>query len=117
MTLAVLRDWRRSLWLWYLAASAFKPGCSWRQGPHQAAQNTRTVFDWRKSTDSESPASVWPDSAGAAVPTRPLGAAWETSGCRVQPASSRRSSSRHAGPFRISLPLWGRAEWGPSKTS
>src|SRR5689334_22965799 len=35
------------------------------------------------------PSTFWPASRGAVVPTRPLGAAWDTSGCRVQPVSRR----------------------------
>src|SRR5438309_2129810 len=83
-------------WPAYLAASVFNPGCSLRQGPHQAAQKTRTVRDALKSTISADPSSVSPESLGAAVPTRPLGAACETSGCRLHPASS--NTRRNQGP-------------------
>src|SRR5713101_2594381 len=75
-------------WLAYLAASAFNPGCSFRQGPHHAAQNTTTVLDALKSTASAAPSRVAPESCGATAPTRAWGAAWETSGCSVHPASS-----------------------------
>src|SRR3989442_14937207 len=44
------------------------------------------------------PSSVSAESAGAAVPTRPLGAAWETSGCRVQPATASRRTNGAARP-------------------
>src|SRR2546423_7240572 len=85
----------------YLAASAFNPGCSLRQGPHHAAQKTRTVLDALKSTDSAGPSSVSPERRGAAVPTRPLGAAWETSGCRLHPASSKIRSNQGPRPSKL----------------
>src|ERR1700730_16703586 len=93
-------------WPAYLAESAFNPGCSFRQGPHQAAQNTRTALDALKSTVSADPSSVWPDSPGAAVPTRPLGAACETSGCRLHPASSKERTSRGQRPGKLVDRAW-----------
>src|SRR5438445_10569617 len=42
------------------------------------------------------PSSVSAESAGAAVPTRPLGAAWETSGWIVQLLSSSAAARRMA---------------------
>src|SRR5438309_8324555 len=88
-------------WPAYLAARAFNPGCSFRQGPHQAAQNTRTALDALKSTVSADPSRVWPESLGAAVPTRPLGAACETSGCRLHPASSTTRTNRGQRPSKL----------------
>src|SRR6202011_3031431 len=88
-------------WPTYLAASAFNPGCSFRQGPHQAAQNTRTVLDALKSTVSAVPSSAWPERLGAAAPTRPLGAACETSGCRLHPASSNNISNQGQRPSKL----------------
>src|SRR5437016_7674697 len=85
----------------YLAASSFNPGCSLRQGPHHAAQKTRTVLDALKSTDSADPSRVSPERRGAAVPTRPLGAACETSGCRLQPASSKIRSNQGPRPSKL----------------
>src|SRR3984893_16261599 len=88
-------------WPTYLAESAFNPGCSFRQGPHQAAQNTRTLFDPLKSTVSAAPSSAWPERLGAAVPTRPLGAACETSGCRLHPASSNNITNQGQRPSKL----------------
>src|ERR1700694_2132679 len=92
---------KRTPWPAYLGARAFSPGCSLRQGPHQAAQNTRTVLDAVKSTDSADPWSASPESLGAAVPTRPLGAACETSGCRLEPARSQANTNQGPRPSKL----------------
>src|SRR4030081_2966786 len=88
-------------WPAYRPASAFNPGCSLRQGPHHAAQKTRTLLDALKSTDSADPSSVSPESRGAAVPTRPLGAACEASGCKLQPASSKTRINQGPRPSKL----------------
>src|SRR6202140_220096 len=88
-------------WPAYLAESAFNPGCSFRQGPHQAAQNTSTVLEALKSTVSAAPSSAWPERLGAAAPTRPLGAACETSGCRLHPASRNNMTNQGQRPSKL----------------
>src|SRR5438067_5932705 len=72
------------------------PGCSLRHGPHQTAQKTRTDLPCWKSTVKVAPSRVCPESAGAAVPTRPLGTACETSGWSVQLLNSSAAARKTA---------------------